>query len=253
MPDRVRPADEPKSNGPSVEDFLRHLARDLEIGSQIARMNAARGTNLAQWENLGGDSDEIREGRKLDRDGMARLNLINRVAGYMGMIEVEASGQANFAKALDPNAPKPKAPGLTAEALELARADTDGWNTGWAGGSQGDNPHEPGTEIHVGWARACTDGADARQQRDAAKGKAPAVAAEKRKPGRPVGSGKKADAKTADAKTAEVKAEAPKPAAPTRTRRKAPEAAATEEKPGWDGERDFSGPEPTVDAPSTVQ
>ena len=68
-----------------------------------------------------------------------------------------------------------------------------------------------------------------------------------------VGSVKKADAKTADAKTAEVKAEAPKPAAPTRTRRKAPEAAATEAKPGWDGERDFSGPEPTVDAPSTVQ
>ena len=248
MPDRVRPADEPKRNGPSVEDFLRHLARDLEIGSQIARMNAARGTNLAQWENLGGDSDEIREGRKFDRDGMARLNLIKRVAGYMGMIEVEASGQTTFAKALDPNAPKPKATGLTAEALELARADTDGWNTGWAGGAQNDNPHEPGTEVHVHWARACTDGADARQQRDAAKGKAPAVAAEKRKPGRPVGSGKKADAKTVEAKT-----EAPNPAAPTRTRRKAPEVAPTEEKPGWDGERDFSGPEPTVDAPSTVQ
>ena len=248
MPDRVRPAEEQKRNGPPVDEFPSFLARDLELGSQIARLNAARGTNLAQWESLGGDSDEIREGRKFDRDGMARLNLIKRVAGYMGMIEVEASGQTTFAKALDPNAPKPKAKGLTAEALELARADGDGWNTGWAGGSQGDNPHEPGTEIHVGWARACTDGADARQQRDAAKGKAPAVAAEKRKPGRPVGSGKKADAKTA-----EVKAEAPKPAAPTRTRRKAPEAAATEAKPGWDGERDFSGPEPTVDAPSTVQ
>ena len=248
MPDRVRPADESKRNGPPVDEFPSFLARDLELGSQIARLNAARGTNMSRWENMGGDPDEIREGRKFDRDGMARLNLVKRVAGYMGMIEVEASGQTTFAKALDPNAPKPKAPGLTAEALELARADTDGWNTGWAGGSQGDNPHEPGTEIHVGWARACTDGADARQERDTAKGKAPAVAAEKRKPGRPVGSGKKADAKTA-----EVKAEAPKPAAPTRTRRKAPEAAATEAKPGWDGERDFSGPEPTVDAPSTVQ
>ena len=163
------------------------------------------------------------------------------------MIEVEASGQANFAKALDPNAPKPKATGLTADALELARADTDGWNTGWFGRTQNDNPHEPGTEVHVHWARACTDGADARQQRDAAKGKAPAVTAEKRKPGRPVGSGKKADAKAA-----EVKTEAPKPAA-TRTRRRTPEAAATEATPGWNGERDFSGPEPTVDAPSTVQ
>ena len=248
MPDRVRPAEEPKRNGPPVDEFPSFLARDLELGSQIARLNAARGTNMARWENLGGDPDEIREGRKLDRDGMARLNLVNRVAGYMGMIEVEASGQANFAKALDPNAPKPKAKGLTAEALELARADTDGWNTGWAGGAQNDNPHEPGTEVHVHWARACTDGADARQQRDAAKGKAPAVAAEKRKPGRPVGSGKKADAKAAEAKT-----EAPKPPAAARTRRKAPEAAATEAKPGWDGERDFSGPEPTVDAPSTVQ
>ena len=248
MPDRVRPADEPKRNGPPVDEFPSFLARDLELGSQIARLNAARGTNLARWENLGGDPDEIREGRKLDRDGMARLDLINRVAGYMGMIEVEASGQANFAKALDPNAPKPKAKGLTAEALELARADTDGWNTGWAGGTQNDNPHEPGTEVHVHWARACTDGADARQQRDAAKGKAPAVAAEKRKPGRPVGSGKKADAKAVEAKT-----EAPKPPAATRTRRKAPEAAATEAESGWDGERDFSGPEPTVDAPSTVQ
>ena len=212
MPDRVRPAEEPKSNGPPVDEFPSFLARDLELGSQIARLNAARGTNMSRWENMGGDPDEIREGRKLDRDGMARLNLVNRVAGYMGMIEIEASGQANFGKALDPNAPKPTVKGLAAEALELARADTDGWNTGWAGGSQGDNPHEPGTEIHVGWARACTDGADARQQRDAAKGKAPAVAAEKRKPGRPVGSGKKADAKGA-----EVKAEAPKPTA-TRTR-----------------------------------
>ena len=243
MPDRVRPADEPKRNGPSVEDFLTHLTRDLEIGSQIARMNAARGTNMARYENLGGDLDEIREGRKLDRDGMERLNLINRVAGYMGMIEVEASGQGNFAKALDPKAPKPKAHGLTAEALELARADGDGWNTGWAGGSQNDNPHEPGAEIHVHWARACADGTDARQERDIAKGKAPAVAAEKRKPGRPVGSGKKADAKAA-----EVKAEAPKPAA-TRTRRRAPEAAPA----GSDGERNLSGPEPTVDAPATIQ
>ena len=244
MPDRVRPAEESKRNGPPVDEFPSFLARDLELGSQIARLNAARGTNMARWETLGGDPDEIREGRKLDRDGMARLNLINRVAGYLGMIEVEASGQANFAKALDPNAPKPKATGLTAEALELARADGDGWNTGWAGGSQGDNPHEPGTEIHVGWARACTDGADARQQRDAAKGKAPAVAAEKRKPGRPVGSGKKADAKAA-----EVKAEAPKPPAATRTRRRAPEAAPA----GSDGERHLSGPEPTVDAPATIQ
>jgi hypothetical protein len=239
MPERVRPPEEAPKNGPGAADFRAFLARDMEIGAQIARLNASRGTNMARWENLGGDPDEIREGRKLDRDGLGRLKLQARVAGYMGYtvkIETEANGQTNFASALDPDAPpaEPSAPAMD-EALECARADTDGWNTGWAGGALDHNPHTPGTLLHQHWDRACRDGIEAKAERDRAKGKAPAADTSKAKP-----------ARAADKPT-------PEPAAPRRARRAAPPAAnatavaaisapTPDIKPGWQGDRDFTGP-----------
>ena len=165
----------PPRNGPSNEEFAEFLACDIEIGSQIARLNAARGTNMARYENMGGDPDEIRDGRKIDRDGLAVLRRMSRVAGMMGLIKVDADGQANFIEVLDPDKQAAEQAALGPMVLRMARADMDGWNSGFAGGTAVDCPFN-GTdpvesELYQQWTRACQDGRDARAEKMLAKGK----------------------------------------------------------------------------------
>jgi hypothetical protein len=160
-----------KLNMTMAEEFDHFLATDIELQSQIGRLRKKVGTNMAQWESLGGDADDIREGRRLDKEGLERLKRVTRVAGYMGLVAVDKKGQWGFHAVLAPDA-KPSPTTATKEGRSaLARADADGWNSGWAGGSPEDNPHEPGTEIYAIWAKAVMDGAAEREVDKAAKAK----------------------------------------------------------------------------------
>lgn len=149
--------------------FDQHLAIDIELQSQIGRLRQKVGTNMAQYEAQGGHADDIRIGRQLDKEGLELVQRINRVAGYMDLVTVDEKGQASFAAALAPDAKPQPTTQTQAGRAALARADTDGYNSGWAGGSVGDNPHPIGSEIWSIWDRGCRDGSDARTERQAAK------------------------------------------------------------------------------------
>jgi hypothetical protein len=160
-----------KLNMTMAEEFDHFLAIDIELQSQIGRLRKKVGTNMANWEAVGGDADDIREARRLDKEGLERLKRVTRVAGYMGLVAVDSKGQWGFHAALAPDADLPPTTQTKEGQAALARADSDGWNSGWAGGSADDNPHPAGTQISAIWARACRDGAEAREADKAVRAK----------------------------------------------------------------------------------
>lgn len=161
---------------PTTDEFMDYLATDLSIGTQIAKLNKQRATNMAQYEGAtGGDREEIRIGRKLDKMGVAFFQTVATVAGHMGLIETDAEGQSGFLPMLDAEAASP--PEATTDTalgrLALARAAMDGFNSGWAGGSLDDNPWPVGSEAFAIWRSNCADGiaqrADMQEAKDAKK------------------------------------------------------------------------------------
>jgi len=152
---------------PTPEEFTEYLATDLEIGVQIAKLNKRRATNMAQYEGIGGDRDEIRVGRKLDKLGPSFISMVGRVGGYMGYLTVEEDGQGSFAKAFE-EPPMPTA-SKAAGRIFLINANMDGFNSALAGGTTDDNPHPPGSEIYEKWDKGCREGMAERELRVAAK------------------------------------------------------------------------------------
>ncbi|HEY1412941.1 MAG TPA: hypothetical protein VGF36_12420, partial [Rhodopila sp.] len=143
--------------------------------------------------------------------------------------------------------------------LALARAEMDGYNSGWAGGTPENNPYRPDedSELFTIWDTACRDGQREKSERKAAKGQPEAPAADaaktkpeaaKRGPGRPRKDAAAPPVASAPAKPQRRRAAAPPAEAPPaepstrpRRRRVAEPAAATEAaKPGWQGDRDFT-------------
>jgi hypothetical protein len=163
-------------NGPTPtrEDFEEYLATDLEIGTQIAKLNKQRATNMAQYEAAtGGDRDEIRIGRKLEKLGADYLSSVARVAGWMHLAQTDEDGQSGFLSVLDADAPPEATADTPLGRLALARAGMDGYNSGWAGGSLDGNPWPVGSEAFAIWRSNCADGiaqrADMQDAKDAKK------------------------------------------------------------------------------------
>lgn len=268
MPKRVTDTDEaPKRNGPSDDDFAGFLARDIEIGSQIARLNAARGTNMARYENLGGDPEKIRIGRRLDRDGVSYLHLVTDTARMMGQIEVDKKGQANFLAAIDPEKQRKEKATLGPMVVRMAQADSDGWNSGFAGGSDEGNPFQPVTAensmLNQTWAKAFRDGAEARIEKLKAKGKPTGedVNTSRQRPPTPEGQPKpetprrgrrtaaqaapSVDAATGTADDQSALGAAVAALGPEKTQEIVNEAL----RPGWQGDRDVTMPDDAVQFP----
>jgi ribosome modulation factor len=275
MPERVRAAESQQTrNSPGKVEFEEALAERLELKSAMARLSKKLGTLDARWENIGGDPEALRDGERLHRLAgrsaqQGRVETFNQVASWLGLIQIEDNGQATFGKLFDGDAlpagdvaskPAASKPGVAEplfsqiNRLALAHADTDGYNSGWAGGSSENNPHLAGTDVYASWDSAWRDGNAARGERDKARGKPDTASVDVRK------------AKPAvSPKPATVKAKADKPAAKSATpavpaprgRRRLAEAPASAEtsaeKAGWQGDRDFHGPDsPELPAP-TIQ
>jgi hypothetical protein len=261
MVERIRPA-EPETSGPSQAEFSDHLARRIELKSQLARLSKRIGTIDAQWEGIGGDAQDLKDGETLHRMGglaarTGRVKRFNQVAFWMGLVTYEANGQASAMQIFEAKEVPDAPPAATEARLALARAEMDGYNSGWAGGTPENNPHPPGTELYTTWDSACRDGQREKSERKAAKGQpeVPAADASKTKPeaarrgpGRPRKDAAAPPVASAPAKPQRRKAaaapptEAPPAEPSTRPRRRrVAEPAATEAaKPGWQGDRDFT-------------
>lgn len=261
MVERIR-SEETETSGPSQAEFSDHLARRIELKTQIARLSKRVGTIDAQWEAIGGDAQDLKDGEKLHHlSGLSarqgRIRRFNQVAFWMGLITYDGKGQASAIPIFEAKE-APEMPAKTDERLALARAEMDGYNSGWAGGTPENNPHPPGTELYTIWDSACRDGQREKADRKAAKGQPEAPAADaaktkpdaaKRGPGRPP---KAAAATPAEAVPAKPQRRRTAPAAATeapatepastrpRRRRVAEPAAEASTKPGWQGDRDFT-------------
>jgi len=226
---------------PTPEEFAEYLATDLEIGVKIAKLNKRRATNMAQYEGIGGDRDEIRVGRKLDKLGPSFISMVGRVGGYMGYLTVEEDGQGSFAKAFE-EPPMPTA-SKAAGRIFLINANMDGFNSALAGGTTDDNPHPPGSEIYEQWDKGCREGMAERELRVAAK-----EAKDERKAGV---THLEPEATTLEQGVDTVETTGTKPKAARKPRKglvpNTPTAEdiaeqAADARPGWQGERDFTGP-----------
>lgn len=263
MVERIR-SEETETSGPSQAEFSDHLARRIELKTQIARLSKRVGTIDAQWEAIGGDAQDLKDGEKLHHlSGLSarqgRIRRFNQVAFWMGLITYDASGQASALPVLDAK-DAPVFPVKSDDRLALARAEMDGYNSGWAGGTPENNPYRPDedSELFTIWDTACRDGQREKADRKAAKGQPEAPAADasktkpeaaKRGPGRPPKTATAAPVEAAPAKpqrrraaaAAATEAPATEPASTRpRRRRVAEPAAEASTKPGWQGDRDFT-------------
>lgn len=133
----ARQAEKPGYNGPDREKFLDTLA-DYE-GYRFAVMQATSmaGKVMAEWERLGGDKQDLRDGfalRKLDPDEQKMdLRRQYRVAGWLGIVDEDAIGQRSFIKVFEqPTAVTAAGIGSAplGSRLSLIRAKSAGYNDG---------------------------------------------------------------------------------------------------------------------------
>lgn len=124
-------------NGPSKEDFLETLADYEEVRFFIAQANSKAGKILGSWEKAGGDKDDLRDGYKLrlmdTSDQQRELRRQFRVAGWIGVIDEDRTGQASFLKVFDVKAPELGIGGAAiGSRLSIVRAKSAGFNDGKA-------------------------------------------------------------------------------------------------------------------------
>lgn len=124
-------------NGPDKEVFLDTLADYEELRFTIAQAMSKTGKLLDSWEKVGGAKDDIRDGFKLRRmdpgDQQAELRRQFRVAGWLGIVDEDRTGQASFLRVFDVKT-KPQAFGIggapMGSRLSVVRAKSAGFNDG---------------------------------------------------------------------------------------------------------------------------
>lgn len=164
----TRPID-PASNGPTQADYDDALGEFTEIRTAMQRLASKASKVMNRYEAKGGDPDDIRFGHKLGKlsksEAAAKLAGMVRIGVWSGIqIAYEADGQASFSTTFD--APAAGTAGMTVlgSRVSMARAYSDGWNTGKAGGALADNNYSafPGSEEFGKWADGFGDGMEDR-------------------------------------------------------------------------------------------
>lgn len=123
-------------NGPGKEAFLDACAEYEEHRFDVMRATSLAGKVLNAWEGRGGNKDDIRDAfvlRKMTpEEQQAELRRQARVAGWLGIISEDVTGQRSFLKAFD--APSERSVGgiPLGSRLSLARAKTAGFKDGKA-------------------------------------------------------------------------------------------------------------------------
>lgn len=167
-------ADEKPRPNSTAEDTAECFLELTELKASIARLGQKTAVTIARYENMGVDVEAVRECMKLEKkeDAPDWIKRILSAAAVLRIIPVaqESGGQMTLMPGLKVAAADQK----TQDRLAIARAHTDGYNTGRHGGSADDNKHKPGTEVYVAWGNGCLDG---QADRAARKGESPAVRA----------------------------------------------------------------------------
>lgn len=132
----ARSADPDGYNGPGKEEFLDACAQYEEHRFDVMRATSLAGKVLNAWEKRGGNKADIRDAfilRKLTpEEQQAELRRQARVAGWLGIISEEVSGQKSFLKAFDAPANTTVGGVPLGSRLSLARAKTAGFREGKA-------------------------------------------------------------------------------------------------------------------------
>ena len=126
-------------NGPNREKFLDTLAEYEEHRFDVMRATSLAGKVMAEWERWGGDKQDLRDGFALRKmtpeEQKTELQRQYRVAGWLGIVDVDAAGQRSFLKVFEQPAPM-EGSGIgnapLGSKLSLVRAKSAGYNDGRA-------------------------------------------------------------------------------------------------------------------------
>lgn len=171
-PPKVR---EDLPNGPTPDQRAETLASLIRLDTEKARISQEIATVLNRFEKWGGKKRQIKETKRLlmldKREAAAEVETLLR---YLRDTEIqiswEPSGQSSLVDALaSPAQPQKKTEGD--RDLSVARAHSDGFNSGRAGGVPSDNPyrHAPGSEEYVAWHDGRDEGQQAREAKSGLK------------------------------------------------------------------------------------
>lgn len=130
--------------------------------SDRARLDQRIAKTYERFEKSDGvDRKAIKEAIRLSKSdpaaAKAQLDRNREYAEILEITDIDDAGQTGLSEDFAPR--EPKKPSADQQALlARARASTDGYNTGFVGGSLDNNPHVPGTSVHQEWAIGFHDG-----------------------------------------------------------------------------------------------
>ena len=152
-----------------------------EKKAEIGRIQKSIRALFARYKNRGVDTAAIKfaYGQSLKENCVELQHSRTALMIRLGIITIEETGQGNFLGGLSVAGPSND----NMLKLQLGRIKSDGYNTGYNGGSVDASPWEPGTEQHVAWRESFFHGAsDRTDHRPALAG---VTAAAPRRRGRP--------------------------------------------------------------------
>lgn len=181
MAKRAKEAEaEPKNVDPN--EVAACYAEYTSLMSDSARLGQKMATMLGRYEKMGVDKKSIKHAYKMaSQDPDEARSQHERNTEYLQMLGIvtwDKDGQAGFAETLAPVAmPSPK----LSERVRVARAHSDGFNSGLAGGSIDNCQFSPGSEEFVSWRDGWSDGHSDRLARNPDADKAKVATPRKKK------------------------------------------------------------------------
>lgn len=170
------PASPAPVNVPTAERIAEVLAEYTQLDTQGRRVNQAKTTLLTNFDKEGGDKQALKAlHRALSLDpaeASAKLSSLVHYQATQGItVRWQADGQGTLMDHLGEAASKPTpAAAASAEqnALDIARAKSDGYNSGIHGAAPSDNPHQHivGSEVYVAWHNGRDEGQQDRLRRN---------------------------------------------------------------------------------------
>ena len=151
-------AKKPNSEKPNAnpDDVAGCFAEYSQMQGEMSRIKQRIATMLKRYENMGVDGNAVKyayaQSHKENPEHKHKKRTEYLV--ILGLIGVDEEGQSNFSAALDVAKPSTE----IASKLALARAHTDGYNSGRHGGKIENNPFNAGTETFVKWLEGFHDG-----------------------------------------------------------------------------------------------
>lgn len=169
------------------DDIISCFSEISSIEADAARLGQRKASTFARYEKLGVDRKSIKRAIQLAAKDPAEVAAQHqRDTEYLVILEITSfgpDGQGDFSAGLTV-APTKKPSASGAKQLAKAKVYTDGYNSGLAGGSKETCRFNPGTEQHVWWLEAYSDGYADRLARkpDADKSKVASLSKKRKEP-----------------------------------------------------------------------